>query len=304
MGVVLRDRFAEDQKERREQHETEADAQGRPKEKAVMPSVGRAEKREELDDRRVDSHSRKLGVHHRHADQNIGQPDLLLAQKVRKQQNFVDVPDDDTQIGENRDRDAVALDDAHLLAFYGFNSLAAGFAERAADGDSALFCGITVFSAVSRGRCRCILAAVVSMPFRFWRCLPALHGNIPACGNGAGFPPSGFLAAWAGFRDSGQDEPARFCDGTRIRRGLSVTGSESGAKSCGRRSRAAVTLREIREAESAEGRRAVPVAYILSGTLIPSRPAPEAMTSATVCDSLRRTACTVGSLSRRIGMSW
>lgn len=188
MGVVLRDRLAEDQKERREQHETEADAQGRPEEKAVMPSVGRAEKREELDDRRVDSHSRKLGVHHRHADQNIGQPDLLLAQKVRKQQNFVDVPDDDTQIGENRDRDAVALDDAHLLAFYGFNSLAAGFAERAADGDSALFCGITVFSAVSRGRCRCILAAVVSMPFRFWRCLPALHGNIPACGKRGRIP--------------------------------------------------------------------------------------------------------------------
>ena len=153
---------------------------------------------------------------------------------------------------------------------------------------------------------RCFLPfhAVAAMPFRFWRCLPALHGNIPACGNGAGFPPSGFLAAWAGFRDSGQDEPARFCDGTRIRRGFSVAGSESGAKSCGRRSRAAVTLREIREAESAEDRRAVPVAYILSGTLIPSRPAPEAMTSATVCDSLRRTACTVGSLSRRIGMSW
>ena len=105
-------------------------------------------------------------------------------------------------------------------------------------------------------------------------------------------------------RGSGHGGPARFCDGAFARAGFPEGGSGPGAKSCGRRSRAAVTLREIREAESAEDRRAVSVAYILSGTLIPSRPAPEAMTSATVCDSLRRTACTAGSLSRRIGMSW
>lgn len=145
---------------------------------------------------------------------------------------------------------------------------------------------------LSGGRFHAVSLLAVSARFaRKHTCLRK-RGRIPSvrfpCGMGR-------------IPDSGQDEPARFCDGTRIRKGLSVAGSESGAKSCGRRSRAAVTLREIREAESAEGRHAVPVAYILSGTLIPSRPAPEAMTSATVCDSLRRTACTVGSLSRRIG---
>lgn len=112
-----------------------------------------------------------------------------------------------------------------------------------------------------------------------------------------------FLCGACRSRGSGHGGPARFCDGTFARAGFPEGGAGPGAKSSGRRSRAAAALENTGSGASGRLLR-VPAAYILSGTLIPSRPAPEAMTSATVCDSLRRTACTAGSLSRRIGMSW
>ena len=113
LGEVVHHRFAEDQEERREEHETDADPQCRPEEEAVVTFVRRAEKREELDDRRVDAEGRELRVHHRQRNEDAGQADLLLAQEVREQQNLVDIAHHNSHIGEDGDRDAVPFDDAH-----------------------------------------------------------------------------------------------------------------------------------------------------------------------------------------------
>ena len=76
------------------------------------PPVGRPEKREEFDDRKIDSQRGKLGVQDGQPGQNIDQSDLLLGQEVRQQQDLVDISDQDPQVGQDRDRDAVALYDA------------------------------------------------------------------------------------------------------------------------------------------------------------------------------------------------
>ena len=72
----------------------------------------RPEKREEFDDRKIDSQRGKLGVQDGQPGQNIDQSDLLLGQEVRQQQDLVDISDQDPQVGQDRDRDAVALYDA------------------------------------------------------------------------------------------------------------------------------------------------------------------------------------------------
>ncbi len=68
------------------------------KKETVVPPVGRPEKREEFDDRKIDSQRGKLGVQDGQPGQNFDQSDLLLGQEVRQQQDLVDISRSGSQV--------------------------------------------------------------------------------------------------------------------------------------------------------------------------------------------------------------